>query len=123
MASVRTRVVMITLSTLLGEIIEQVVSRRLELEVVARLDRQTALCARLRLVAPDLVLIGLRPNETDAVASSILACIPAAKVIVFTSDGRHAYLHDMRARRAALLNVTPERLIEAIVGNLKGDPV
>src|SRR4051794_1157952 len=114
LANIRT--VTVTLSTLLGEIIERVVMKQVELEVVARLDDQTALCERLRLLAPDLVLIGLRPGQTDAIAGSMLACVPAAKVIVFTSDGRHAYLHEMRAHRAALIDVTPEALIAAIVG-------
>ncbi len=113
----RIRTVTVTLSRLLGEIIEQVLSSRVELEVVARLDDWTALCARLQPLLPDLILVGLSSDDTDALAGSILECVPGAKVIAFTGDGRHAFLHEMRAHRAALIDVTPEALIAAIIGN------
>lgn len=113
----RIRTVTVTLSGMLGEIIERVLSSRIELEVVARLDDRTALCARLRSLAPDLVLVGLTPDDTDALASSVLGCLPGVKVIAFAGDGRHAYLHEMRAHRAALIDITPEALIAAIMGD------
>jgi DNA-binding NarL/FixJ family response regulator len=121
MAPIRT--VTINLSTLLGEIVEQLVSTRVQLEVVARLHDYADLCEELRLLAPGLILIGLRPNEADAIAASILTCLPTARIIVFTADRRHAYVHEMRPHRVALFDVTPTALIDAIVRDLDGNTI
>ena len=62
------------------------------------------------------MLVGLRASETDAVALSVLALLPAAKVIAFSGDARQAYVHEMRPHRAALIDVSPQALIDAIRG-------
>jgi DNA-binding NarL/FixJ family response regulator len=110
------RTVVVTMSPLLSDIIKQLLIHQTVLDVIAEFDTRDALEERLRNTAPNLILIGLRPGEGDGIGLSFLALVPAAKVIAFSSDGRHAYLHEMRAHRAALIEVSPQALIDAILG-------
>jgi hypothetical protein len=84
--------------------------------VVAQIHGRGSLEERLGLIDPELVLIGLHVGETDAITATVLAAAPAAKVIAFSADCRHAYLHEMRAYQATLIDVTPSALAEAILG-------
>jgi DNA-binding NarL/FixJ family response regulator len=110
------RTALVSLSPLLSDIITQAIKREIELDVVAQISGRGSLEQQLRLIDPDLILIGLRVGETDAIAATALAAAPAAKVIAFSADCRHAYLHEMRACQSTLINVTPAALAEAILG-------
>ena len=72
------------------------------------------------MLGPELILIGLRAGESEAVALAALALAPAAKVISFTADCRHAHLLEMRPHRAVLIDVTPAALVDAILGGSTG---
>jgi DNA-binding NarL/FixJ family response regulator len=109
------RTALVTLSPLLSDIITQAVEAEIRLEVVAQVHSRDSLEERLSLIAPDLILIGLRVGETDAIAAAVLVAAPAAKVIAFSADSRHAYLHEMRAYQTTLINLTPAVLVEAIL--------
>ena len=65
---------------------------------------------------PDLVLIGLGRLEGDEIGLSLVRLLPNAKVIAFSSDGRNAFTHRMQPQRTALLDVSPQMLIDAISG-------
>lgn len=110
------RGVFVTVSPLLTDIIEAVVSSRVILDVVAEFGERDAVGSRLPALAPDIVFIGLFPGETDAICPALVKLIPAAKVIAISSDGRHAYLYEMRARRALLFDFSPTGLVAAILG-------
>jgi chemotaxis response regulator CheB len=114
------RTALVTLSPLLSDIITQAVEQDIELDVVARIDDRDSLGERLRLVAPELVLIGLRAGESDAIAATALAAAPTAKVIAFSADCRHAYLYVMRPYQLELIDVTPATLAGAILGQQLG---
>jgi chemotaxis response regulator CheB len=101
---------------LLTDIIEHLLIGHLALRVVARFNNRDFSKESLRGVHPDLVLIGLHPGESDAIGRSLLTLIPAAKVIAFSSDARHGYVHEMRAHRAAIINISPQALIKGILG-------
>jgi len=103
------------MAPLLTDIIEHSLIGHIALHVVARFDNRDFSEETLRSVRPDLVLIGLRPGESDAVGRSLLALIPAAKVIAFSSDARHGYIHQMRAHRAVIINISPQTLIKGIL--------
>jgi len=68
-------------------------------------------------LAPDLILIGLRVGESDAVAAAALDLVPGATVVAFSCDGRDAYVHDAHAPPAALLDVSPATLVNVIVAS------
>jgi DNA-binding NarL/FixJ family response regulator len=104
------------MSPMLSDIIKQLLVRQASLDVVAEFESRDWLEQRLPVIAPNLILIGLRPREADGIGLSLLGLVPGAKVIAFSNDGRHAYLHEMRAHRAALIDVSPQALIDAILG-------
>jgi DNA-binding NarL/FixJ family response regulator len=112
------RAIIATLPTFLRDIITALAEARLPLSIVANLDRRGDVAAALELWAPDLVVVGLRAGETDDVARDILSRIPTARVIAISDGGRNAYVHEMRAGRTVLLDVSAEALAAAIVAPL-----
>jgi DNA-binding NarL/FixJ family response regulator len=111
------------MSPLLIDIIEQSVTGHVALDIVAHLEARNLIEERLRVMKPDLVLVGLYPGEADEIGRSLLSLVPVARVIVFSSDARHAYLHEMQAHRVTLIDVSPPALIEAIRGLRPGSEV
>jgi chemotaxis response regulator CheB len=114
--SVGIRTALVALSPLLSDIITQAIKPEIELDVVADFPSGDLLKEQLRLIAPELILIGLQAGDTAAIAATALAAAPAARVIAFSADCRHAYLHEMRLYQMMLIDVTPAALAGAILG-------
>ena len=112
----RLRTVIVTMSRMLSDIITALVTDHAALDVVAEFDSRADAENRLPVIAPDLILVGLHDGETDAIGLTLLALVPSAKVIAFSSDGRNGYLHEMRAQRVELTDISPQGLIHAILG-------
>jgi DNA-binding NarL/FixJ family response regulator len=110
------RTVLTTISPLFSDILEQLIGGHVDLDIVAKTDTRDRLEERLRAIGPDLVLIGLYHGEADEIAHSLLAAAPLAKVIAFSTDGRHAYVYERHAHRTALIDFTPDGLVKAISG-------
>jgi chemotaxis response regulator CheB len=117
-ASIRS--VVITMSPLLTDIIEHLLTGHLDFEVIAEFANRNFSEEALKTICPDLVLVGLRPGESDEIGRSLLALIPPVKVIAFSSDARHGYLHEMRAHRSVIIDISPQTLLKGI---LTPDPV
>jgi len=109
------RTVIVTMSTILSDIIATLVEGRATLSVIARLENRTDMPLRLPVLEPDLVLIGLRVGEDDEIAAAALELVPAARVIALSIDGRAAYVHETHAPRAALRDVSPAALVDAVL--------
>ena len=103
------------MSPLLTEIVEESVRLHAELDVVARFDTREFPEEKLRETSPDLILIGLHPGEADQVARHLLAIVPLAKVIAFSSNASRGYIHEMRPRRSEFVDISPEALIEELL--------
>jgi DNA-binding NarL/FixJ family response regulator len=101
---------MVTIPPLFADIIRQALGGHVAIEIVAEIGRRNRLEERLRGLQPDLVLIGLRRGEADTVGLSILAALPRAKVIAFSSDARSAYVHEVRPHRIELQDFSMEAL-------------
>ena len=109
------RVVTVTMPRMLSDIIARLVESRYPLRVVARLESRFDLAMRLPTLAPNLILIGLRAGETDAIAEAALVVVPTARIVAFSCDGRHAYVHELNADPAVLADVAPAALVDAIL--------
>ena len=110
----RIRAVLIGISPMFCDIVKRSVARYITLEIIGELKTRESL-ERLRNLAPELVLIGLSPGDrSDDVGQKILKVIPAARVIVFSSDKRDGYLYEMRPKRANLYDISPDKLVKAI---------
>jgi DNA-binding NarL/FixJ family response regulator len=110
------RTVIVTMPQMLSDIVARLVEDRATLSVVARFESRFEIEARLPALAPDLILIGLRGGEADEIAATALALVPTARVIALSGDGRNAYVHEMRIRRAMLPDVSPGSLVDVILG-------
>ncbi len=113
MAAIRTLIV--TVPPLLRDLVVAVLPPQ-SLDVIAVLDTRAALAARLAALAPDLVLLGLRGTETDAVARPLLALRPRARVLVLAADARAAWLHQAAGPPAALPGLSAAALRAALLG-------
>jgi hypothetical protein len=91
------------MSPLFSDILVQQIGGHVDLDIVAKIDTRDRLEERLRAIGPDLVLIGLYHGEADEIAHSLLAAAPVAKVIAFSTDGRHAYVHKRGTHCTALI--------------------
>ncbi|MGB8898414.1 MAG: hypothetical protein WCC90_03770 [Methylocella sp.] len=110
------RTVMITMPPLFRDLITELVASPRGLNVVAELDSRQELEERLHPLSPDLVLIGLAKNEGDETGLSLVRLLPNAKVIALSSGGRHAFVHQTQRQRTILPDVSPQTLIDAILG-------
>jgi DNA-binding NarL/FixJ family response regulator len=113
-ASIRT--VILTMSPMLRGIITALVADHATIEVLADLGNRAEAEKELPVIAPDLILVGLQGGETDVIALSFLKLVPSAKVIAFSSNARNAYVYEMRAHRTELTDVSPQGLIDVILG-------
>lgn len=109
-----TRAIIVTLPSLLRDIITTLAEASLPLSIVANLNLRGDIAAALELWAPDLVVVGLRAGETDDIGRDILSRIPTARVIAISHGGRNAYVHEMCTCRRVLLDVSAEALAAAI---------
>jgi len=112
----RIRTATVSITALLGDIISQVVAEYAPIDIVARLDRSEELAVRLQSLAPDLILIGLCQGEADEIALFLCDALPLVNVIALSHDARHAYLPVPNHHRSALIDLSPNALIEAIRG-------
>jgi DNA-binding NarL/FixJ family response regulator len=117
-ASIRT--VIVTMSPMLSNIITALVTDHATLDVVAEFGTRAEAENQLPAIAPDLILVGLRSGETDLIGRTLLALVPFAKVLAFSTDARDAYLHEMRAHREELTDVSPQGLIDAVLAGSAG---
>jgi DNA-binding NarL/FixJ family response regulator len=111
------RTVMVTLSPIFRELIKELTAGHVNLDVVGEIDSRDRLEEQLQALAPDLVFIGLRRDESDEIGLSLVRVLPNAKVSAFSSDGRHVFVHRMQPQRIPLLDVSPQMLIDAILGS------
>lgn len=114
------RTVIITMPPIFRDLITELMAGLRPLNLVAELDSRHGVEEWLPPLAPDLILIGLDRNESDEIGLSLVRLLPNAKVIAFSSDGRHAFVHQMQPQRMPLLDVSPQTLIDAILGRPTG---
>lgn len=114
--------VVVTVSPLLADLVLDVLRPHLELRVDAVIGRRDRLADHLCALAPDLVVLGLRENETDELAGALLPILPTAEFLVVAANGRHAWLYGMRPHRAALDELTVSSLVSALTARFRQTP-
>jgi hypothetical protein len=99
---------MVTTPPMLRDIVKRVAAGRVELDVVAEFNARHVLARRLMSIQPDLVVIGLRPGEPDAVIRRLIMIVPGTKFIVFSGDGRTAFGFELRLYQTDLSDTSPD---------------
>jgi hypothetical protein len=110
------RAVTVTMAPTLRDLVAGLVAGRGCVDVTAELKTRDDLQQRLQALAPRLVLVGLAKNEGDEVAAVLADRLPSTRVIAFSNDGRHAFVHQRGADRRILLEMSARQLIDAILG-------
>jgi hypothetical protein len=110
------RTVTIALSPLFGDLIVQLMAPRRRLELVASLDGTEGVSAQLKAIAPELVLMSLGRDQDERVARAIAQLAPEAQLIAFFCGARSAIVFRSAERRAVLIDLSAQALIEAIEG-------
>jgi chemotaxis response regulator CheB len=102
------------MSPLMADILRGTLSGEVAIDIVARLPDRRRIEPRLRAIKPDLVMIGLRRNESDAIALTLVRALPQAKIVAFSSDSRLVYVHEMRPHRSVLADLSRDALLAAL---------
>jgi DNA-binding NarL/FixJ family response regulator len=113
------RTALIGMSPIFRDIVRRSTAKHTTLEIVGELKMCDSLEDQLRFIGPELVLISLNPGESDEIGQRLIRVIPMARIIVFSSDKRDAYIHELRPYRVALLNISPEQISTAIEGRAR----
>jgi DNA-binding NarL/FixJ family response regulator len=108
------RTVVVTMPAMLRDLINQVALGQVDLDIVDEFQARRALRQRLNKIQPDLVIIGLRRNESDAVIRNLLAAVPTAKFIVFPAHARAVQGVELRLYCTDLGDGPPEKLLAFI---------
>lgn len=113
------RVVVVNLHPLLRDIIATLPQNCAPV-IVADFSKRPAR-GQLKLLAPDLVIVGLRRGENDRIAERYLAELNTARVLVVSRNAREAFLYRAPARRIVLDNVSLDALDKALADSELGN--
>ena len=105
---------MVTTPALFGDLIERLAIGRVDLDIVGQLNGRGMLAQRLQRLRPQLVIIGLRQNETAALIRALLTQLPGSKFIALSHDGRSIAGYELRLNRTPLSDRSPEGVIDFI---------
>jgi DNA-binding NarL/FixJ family response regulator len=102
---------------LFRDLVTALIAAYSSVDMVAELDSRNAIEQRLQSLAPELVLIGLGCGEGDEIGPALARSAPNARVIAFSSDNRHAFVHQLHRQRRILLDISPRQLIDVALGS------
>jgi DNA-binding NarL/FixJ family response regulator len=110
------RTVTITMAPLFRDLVTVLLAGHCSIDLVAEIDNRIAIEQRLQALAPELVLIGLGAGEGDEIGSTLAGSVPGARLIAFSSDNRHAFVHQLHRPRSVLLDFSSQQLVDAALG-------
>jgi DNA-binding NarL/FixJ family response regulator len=110
------RTVIVTTPAILRDLIEHLTLGKVELDIVAELADRRALSHQLGQLQPELVVIGLRANESDTLVRRLITLVPTARFIAFSDNGRNASGFELRFFQTDLSDVPPSGLVDFIRG-------
>jgi hypothetical protein len=115
------RTLVVTAAPLLVDLIRDVLQPKLTLDIVDVLHTRESLPQCLRVVAPDLLLLGLTGSETDAIALPLLTTLPSVVILAVAPSAEHAWLYEMQPHRSVLSDLSVASLAQALVRRFPAD--
>jgi hypothetical protein len=107
------RVLLLELPQLLRGILEHAVQRRRDCELLT--DRTRAFPALPGFdQAPDIVILGLTAAQDATLVPALFARWPQASVMTVLEAGDDAALYELRPRRQAMGQMSPDEIVEAL---------
>jgi DNA-binding NarL/FixJ family response regulator len=110
------RTVTITMSPLLRDLVTELIAAHCNIDLVAEIDSRATIEQELQALAPELVLVGLGEGEGDEIGAELAGSVSKATVIAFSSDNRHAFVHQKNRPRRVLVDMSPRQLVDAALG-------
>jgi hypothetical protein len=111
------RVVTMTMPAMLQDLVTELIANHRNVDLVARLDNRDFAPSQLASFDPEFLLIGLADGEDDEIGASLASYLPNTKVVAFSSNGRHAFVHEAHDRHTMLMDMSPRQLIDTILGS------
>lgn len=108
----------VTVPPLICAIITNALTRRVEVQLLAEWESREHLAERLATLTPDLVVVGLGPGESDALATQLLESNPLGKVLLTSSRGDSATVYEMRPHRSVLSDFSPDTLLTFVLDGI-----
>jgi len=108
------RTLIVTLSPMLRDLVLGVLAPEISIDILDTLDTRDALAARVRDLAPDLVVIGLLASEPADLAEPLLEAAPPPWILLFSPQGQTAWLHGPGTRRVTLVDLSVQALKGAL---------
>lgn len=109
------RILLDGMPQMLRTIVKDILSSDPQCEIVAETAEQNNLRAQLRETPVDVII--LASPDVDAVSdrfAPLLAHHPATRIIAITSDGKRAFLYDLRTHVTPIDELSPATLLSAI---------
>jgi hypothetical protein len=108
-----TRVILIGIPQLLADIVEELIARQPDMEVVGSVASNRGLRRVIRRARPDVVLCGVGGTRLPPAYGAILEAHPHVRVLAIEASGRTGFVYELRPVRTPL-DVWPQGLIDAI---------
>ena len=117
----RIRILLAGMPRMLQDMMTDIVAMHTQLMIAGKTPETENICAAAEKTKADVVIlneptIGQWQNHRELLYSR-----PNLKVFSITNDGHHFFLYKLRPVRIALGEVSPERLVDAIVSSAECD--
>ena len=115
------RIVLATLSPMLADIVRQLLSGHVDLEVIAEVASAGEMRDVLRRAGAEVVVAGATPTDGGVPPIDILREHPGLRLIVMADDARVAKVYELRPHETAIADVSPSELLHVIRSTTAGD--
>ena len=106
--------VLATMPPLLGEIVRGTLEGQRDMEILAEVARPEQILAAVERTGANVAVVGIPSNDSRALMHELLAVQPRLGIVALTNDGRIGYVHSARPGEAAIADISPVTLLDAI---------
>jgi DNA-binding NarL/FixJ family response regulator len=115
------RVVLATLPPLLGDIVRQLLTGHVDLEVIAEVASAGEMRDVLRRAGADVVVAGATSADGRVPPIDVLREHPGLRLIVIAGDARVAKVYELRPHETAIADISPSELLHVIRSTTTSD--
>jgi hypothetical protein len=108
-----TKIVLLGMPTMLRQLLVRIVAQVPDVDIVAELPDDDLRSPRVAETTADVVVVDSDQAPPEDVAALLLARC-RTKVLGLSSDGRRAFLHELRPHRVPLGELSPAALVEVL---------
>ena len=110
----RIGLVLATMPPLLGEIVRGTLEGQGDMEILAEVARPEQILSAVERTGANVAVVGIPSSDSRALVHELLAVQPRLSIVALTNDGRIGYVHSVRPGEAAIADISPVTLLDAI---------